>query len=47
MDEQVSTGPRSPEYIYISRLQVFFLSASYRSLTMESFMFSLQLYDDQ
>jgi hypothetical protein len=45
MDEQVSTGPRSPEYI--SRLQVFFLSASYHSLTIESFMFSLQLYDDQ
>jgi hypothetical protein len=41
MDEQVSTGPRSPEYI-LSRLQVFFLSAWYNSLTMESFMFSLQ-----
>ena len=24
MDEQISTGPRSPEYILLSRLQVFF-----------------------
>jgi hypothetical protein len=45
MDEQVSTGPRSPELDQDCKF--FFLSASYHSLTMESFMFSLQLYDDQ
>jgi hypothetical protein len=35
MDEQISIGPRSPEYI--SRLQVFSLSVYYHNLKMESF----------